>query len=255
MITFITITLGSALAVHIFLCALIKFFGKGGNGTLSDIRSAIGAALPTPLGIAIWVVAITLVVQRIVENYKLEELLHAKTEEHVFNATELISMLRIGLLVILATWFVARTIRAFCKIINKWHSEKDAVELDTTAIQAIASICVVITWLLGFIVMLQSMGLDMSALIAVGGIAGVGIAFASRDVIASFFGGVIIMLNQPFKVGDTIKSGGNVEGTVTRIGLYATNLKTKDDNPLYVPNSILNNSEILIVEKPITDDD
>ena len=101
--------------------------------------------------------------------------------------------------------------------------------------------------------MLQSIGLDMSAVVAVGGIAGVGIAFASRDVIASFFGGIIIMINRPFKVGDTIQSGGNVDGRVTRIGLYATNLVTKDNNPLYVPNSILNNSEILIVNNPLSD--
>ena len=254
MVTFIAITLGSALALHIILFGITKLFGKGGHGTFGHIRSAIGKALPTPLGIAIWIVALTLIAQKLVEWYKLENVIQASTEGVVFNTDQLISMVRIGCLVILATWFITRSIRAFSTILNDWHTEKDGVNLDATAIQAIASICVFISWAVGFIVMLQSMGLDMSAVVAIGGIAGVGIAFASRDVIASFFGGIIIMLNRPFKVGDTIKSGGAVEGKVTRIGLYATHLVTTDDNPLYVPNSILNNSEILIVNNPVSEE-
>ena len=51
MLTFIAITLGSALALHIILFAITKLFGKGGKGMLGDIRTAIGSSLPTPLGI------------------------------------------------------------------------------------------------------------------------------------------------------------------------------------------------------------
>ena len=98
---------------------------------------------------------------------------------------------------------------------------------------------------MGIIVMLQALGMNMNAVIAMGGIGGAGIAFASKDVVANFFGGLLIMFNRPFKVGDFIKSGSKVEGRVTRIGLYATYLDTEDGNVLYVPNSIFNNSEIL----------
>ena len=88
----------------------------------------------------------------------------------------------------------------------------------------------------------------MNAVITIGGIGGAGIAFASKDVVANFFGGIVVMLNRPFKVGDSIISG-KIEGTVMSIGLYATYLKTDDGNTLYVPNSIFNNSEILTVSK------
>ena len=101
-----------------------------------------------------------------------------------------------------------------------------------------------ITWLVGFIVTLQSLGINMNAVITIGGIGGAGIAFASKDVVANFFGGIVVMLNRPFKVGDTIVSG-KINGKVERIGLYATYLKTEDGCSLYVPNSIFNNSEIL----------
>ena len=49
MVTFITITLASAFALHLILFTLAKLFGKGGEGTLGDIRTAIGSSLPTPL--------------------------------------------------------------------------------------------------------------------------------------------------------------------------------------------------------------
>jgi len=246
MVTFITITLASAFALHLILFTLAKLFGKGGEGTLGDIRTAIGSSLPTPLGVAIWVVAITLIMQRLVDHYVLNSLLEFNAGEDVINTDGLISMIRIGLLVLLATWFVTRGVRAFASILNNWHHTKESIDLDTTAIQALASVGVVLAWVVGFIVMLQSLGLNMSAVITIGGIGGAGVAFASKDVVANFFGGIVVMLNRPFKIGDHIVSG-KIDGKVMRIGLYATYLETKNGDTLYVPNSIFNNSEILTV--------
>ena len=243
MVTFIVITLGSAIALHIILFVVTKLFGKGGEGTLGDIRTAIGSSLPTPLGVAIWVVASTLVAEKLVEHFAWNPF-KIESGETTITIDGLLSMIRAGLLVILTTWFVARAIRAFSQILNNWHHNKDDVELDTTAIQALASVGVVVTWVVGFIVMLQSLGFNMNAVITIGGIGGAGIAFASKDVVANFFGGIVVMLNRPFKVGDNIISG-KIEGKVTSIGLYATYLKTEDGSTLYVPNSIFNNSEIL----------
>ena len=248
MVTFIGITLGSAFALHVILFAITKLFGKGGEGTLGDIRTAIGSSLPTPLGVAIWIIAVTLVTQKLVEHYELNELLQFESGDDVINTDNVIAMVRTGLLILITTWFVARGVRAFAHILNNWHHSKDTIELDTTAIQALASVGVVLAWVVGLIVMLQSLGLNMNAVITIGGIGGAGIAFASKDVVANFFGGIVVMLNRPFKVGDSIISG-KIEGTVMSIGLYATYLKTDDGNTLYVPNSIFNSSEILTVSK------
>lgn len=248
MVTFITITLGLALVLHLVLFGVTKLFGKGGEGTLGDIRTAIGSSLPTPLGVAIWVIALTLTAQKLVEHFAWSPIELESTEgESAITIDILISMIRSGLLVLVATWFVARGIRAFSKILNNWHHNKNTIELDTTAIQALASVGVVITWVVGFIVTLQSLGFNMNAVITLGGIGGAGIAFASKDVVANFFGGIVVMLNRPFKIGDHIVSG-KIDGKVVRIGLYATYLETEDGDTLYVPNSIFNNSGILTKE-------
>ena len=240
----ILFTLGCAAVGHFVLWLIVKFFGQGGDGLLGDIRTAIGRALPLPLGIAIWIVAITSVVQKIVFFYEWQDVISLHAGDAVLNLATLMSMKRTAILILLATWFVVRAVRAFADILNKWHDEKDGIELDTTAIQALVSIGVVLIWVIGIIVMLQALGMNMNALLAVGGIGGAAFAFASKDVIANFFGGLLIMFNRPFKVGDTIESGSKIAGKVTRVGLYATWLDTEDGESLYVPNSIFNNNEI-----------
>lgn len=240
----ILITLGSAAALHFVLWLIVKFFCKGGVGLLGDIRTAIGRALPLPLGFAIWLVAVTSVVQKLVVLYEWQDVISLHAGDSVLNLAELISMKRTAILVLLATWFVVRAVRAFADVLNNWQTDKEGIDLDTTAIQALASIGVVLIWVVGIIVMLQALGMNMNALLAVGGIGGAAFAFASKDVIANFFGGLLIMFNRPFKVGDSIESGSKIAGKVTRVGLYATWLETKDGQSLYVPNSIFNNSEI-----------
>ena len=244
-VSFIAVVISIAVVVQFVLWFITRTFGKSGEGTLGDIRTAIGKALPVPLGVAIWVIAIALVLQKIISTHELDDLILIQAGEEVVNLSSLILMIRTAILIILAAWFIARAIRAFGDVLNNWHEDKNHVELDSTAIQALASLGVVVVWFMGFIVMLQALGMNMNAVIALGGIGGAGIAFASKDVVANFFGGLLIMFNRPFKVGDNIKSGSKVEGKVTRIGLYATYLDTEDGNTLYVPNSIFNNSEIL----------
>ena len=240
----ILFTLGSAAVGHFVLWLIVKFFGQGGDGLLGDIRTAIGRALPLPLGIAIWIVATTSVVQKIISLYEWQNVISFLAGDVVINLATLISMKLTAILILLATWFVVRAVRAFADILDKWHSEKEGIELDTTAIQALTSVGVVLIWLVGIIVMLQALGMNMNALLAVGGVGGAAFAFASKDVIANFFGGLLIMFNRPFKIGDSIESGSKIAGKVTRVGLYATWLETEDGESLYVPNSIFNNSEI-----------
>ena len=64
---------------------------------------------------------------------------------------------------------------------------------------------------------------------------GVGIGFGLREIVANFISGIIIMLERPVRVGDLVTIG-NVEGTVSRIRIRATNITTHDHQELVVPN-------------------
>lgn len=88
------------------------------------------------------------------------------------------------------------------------------------------------TWLIVAVVY----SLDQSGLLAVGAAVGVGVGFAAQGVLKDFLGGLIIIFDQPFQVGDKVRVG-ETYGEVMSIGLRATRLQTADDNLVSVPNA------------------
>ena len=89
-------------------------------------------------------------------------------------------------------------------------------------------------------------GQSMATLIAFGGVSGLAIAFASQQVIANFFGGLMIYMTHPFTIGEWIRlPEKDVEGHVEEIGWYMTLVRGLDKRPIYVPNSIF--SSVLVM--------
>ena len=104
------------------------------------------------------------------------------------------------------------------------------------AIAKLLRLSVVITAVL---VALQTLGYSIAGVLAFGGIGGIAVGFAAKDLLANFFGGLMIYLDRPFAVGDWIRSPDrDIEGTVERIGWRLTMIRTFNQRPLYVPNSV-----------------
>lgn len=115
-------------------------------------------------------------------------------------------------------------------------------KLDQTAVIGVAKICRLLLAIIMVIVGFDLLGLDPSGLIALGGVSGAALAFASRDLVANLFGGIMLYMDKPFKVGDWVRSPDReIEGTVEYIGWRITKIRTFDKRPIYVPNSIFNN--------------
>ena len=143
----------------------------------------------------------------------------------------------LGIIVSVA-WFLQRWIRVASE--NLQHQPRvGSRELDLATIQAIKKVSSLAVWVITAITGLQTLGFDLTAVLTVGGIGGVALGFASRDVVANFFGGLMIYTMQPFRAGDWVRSPDrNIEGTVEEIGWYQTRIRTFDKRPLYVPNAI-----------------
>ena len=95
---------------------------------------------------------------------------------------------------------------------------------------------------------MQAFGLSLSGLLTFGGVGGLIVGLAAKDLLSNFFGGLMIYFDRPFKVGDWIRSPDRqIEGTVERIGWRMTSIRTFDKRPLYVPNSVFSN---IVVENP-----
>ncbi len=94
------------------------------------------------------------------------------------------------------------------------------------------------------LVVLQSLfGINVSALLAGAGVAGLAVAFAGKDMLANFFGTLVILFDRPFMVGDRIKIGGG-DGIVLAVGMRSTRLRTERESIVTIPNSAFTSSEV-----------
>lgn len=83
----------------------------------------------------------------------------------------------------------------------------------------------------------QFLGFAISSILTFGGVGGMVIGFAAKDMLANIFGGLMISLDKPFSVGDWVRVG-DIEGTVEKIGWRMTMIMTFSKNPIYVPNGM-----------------
>lgn len=91
----------------------------------------------------------------------------------------------------------------------------------------------------------EHFGLSLSGLMAFGGVGGIAIGLASKDVLSNFFSGAMLFYDRQFNIGDWISSPDRqIEGTVEEIGWRITKIRTFDKRPLYVPNSLFSSISV-----------
>lgn len=153
-------------------------------------------------------------------------------------------ILSIGL-VLMLTWFLFRWKSNIVSLIALSRSS-DTTALDARKRDVLDKLVTVVIFMISAMLLLEVTGSNLNTLIAFGGISGLALAFASQEVIASFFGGLMIYITQPFAIGDKIVlPDRKIEGDVEEIGWYTTKIRTADKTPLYVPNSIFSKIVVL----------
>ncbi|MEJ6744462.1 MAG: mechanosensitive ion channel family protein [Porticoccaceae bacterium] len=149
-------------------------------------------------------------------------------------------------LIFLGSLFVVRFIkRAERNLLRPDYMSKPIDETTVRAVGKLLRATVIITAVL---IGMQLFGYSISGLLAFGGIGGIAMGFAAKDLLANFFGGLMIYLDRPFSVGEWIRSPDQeIEGTVEDIGWRLTRIRTFDMRPLYIPNAVFAN---ISVENP-----
>jgi len=223
--------------VVVFLTALLSYIQRlfmqslhkrlGRTETLWD--KALINAVQKPLSALIYIVGLSLAVQ----------IIYKATGSAIFDPG-FIEPLRTVLIIITLTWFLTRLIN---KSAENFITSKQTLgeEYDRTAIDAIAKLLRITVIIVAALMTLQTLGFSISGVLAFGGVGGIAIGFAARDMLANFFGGMMVYLDRPFSVGDWVRSPDrDIEGTVEEIGWRLTRIRTFDKRPLYVPNYVFN---------------
>ena len=108
--------------------------------------------------------------------------------------------------------------------------------LDIGAQQAIGTMVRYLLLLIGFLVILQTVGINLTTLNVLAGAIGIGVGFGLQNIASNFISGLIILFERPVKVGDRIEVG-DIDGEVISIGARSTRVKTNDNITIIVPNS------------------
>lgn len=195
---------------------------------------AVVEAIQKPLTMLIWIVGIAFAAQ----------IIEQETGAVIFGA---ITPLRdVGVIAVIC-WFIIRLIKAIEKnVVAGW--EADGRTVDRTTSDALARLFRIAVMITSALVALQTLGFSISGVLAFGGIGGIAIGFAAKDLLSNFFGGLMLYLDRPFSIGDWVRSPDReIEGTVEEIGWRLCRIRTFDKRPLYIPNSVFST---ISVENP-----
>ena len=195
---------------------------------------ALVSAARKPLTLLAWIVGITFAA-RIVQ---------AHADAALFEAVAPVRT--IGVIGCI-TWFLVRFIANVQDgVMAQRLAQGESV--DRTTVDAIGKLLRISVLITAVLVGLQSLGFSISGVLAFGGVGGIAVGFAAKDLLANFFGGLMVYLDRPFVVGEWIRSPDKeIEGTVEEIGWRLTRIRTFDKRPLYVPNSVFTQ---ITVENP-----
>lgn len=159
------------------------------------------------------------------------ELIMGKVEGWITTAIEMLPNLAIALLVLVVFYVLGKLIRRLVKkLLHKATTNKTVINLAQTVIG-------VIVVSIGVFLALSILQLDdaVTSLLAGAGIIGLALGFAFQDIAANFISGFLLSIRHPFGIGDIIESNGYY-GTVEKLNLRNTIIKTPQGQIVYIPN-------------------
>jgi MscS family membrane protein len=222
------------VAINFAIEQLLRRATRRAEEAASGWDDVLFHAARRPLPILVWVVGIAFaagIVRR-----------HA--DDPLF---DMVAPLRdVGVVACLA-WFLLRLIRLGSEryvAMRRDHGD----EVDQTTVDALSKLGRLTVLISAVLVTLQTLGFSVAGVLAAGGIGGIAIGFAAKDLLANFFGGLTIYLDRPFSVGEWIRSPDKqIEGTVEAISWRHTRIRAFNKNPIYVPNALFTT---IVVENP-----
>lgn len=147
-----------------------------------------------------------------------------------------IALVILAATVIGAKWAARLTRRALSRVRGFRH--------DPTVLSFVVQVVRVVVYIVGFIAVLQRLGVQTTSIIAVLGAASLAVGLALQGTLSNVAAGVLLLVLRPYKVGDVIDVGG-ASGTVQRLDLFTTQMSNANNHKIVVPNSRVLNEVIV----------
>ncbi|KAK9863272.1 hypothetical protein WJX84_010012 [Apatococcus fuscideae] len=136
---------------------------------------------------------------------------------------------------------------------SSWQLELKGDLTRQRRVEAVDKLLSVLTLLVASVFGLQAIGLDVNSVLAIGGVGGLAVGLAGREILENLFTGLIILSSSPFEVGEEVvftpPSGGGVEGIVLDVGWYRTTIRSFEREIFNIPNSVFSRNVVLNVTR------
>ena len=149
-----------------------------------------------------------------------------------YNITEI-------LIVLLIIWTIIRFLDAIVEHYLKPIINKSESQLDDQLLPFVKTTIKIVIIVMGAIFIIKDFGYDVTSLVAGLGIGGLAFALAAQPLLTNLFGGIAIISDKPFKIGDRIRIDDKYEGYVVEIGMRSTAIKSPRSTIIRIPNSVI----------------
>ena len=154
-----------------------------------------------------------------------------------------------SLYILLGTWIASSLAHNIILIYGHALGEKGEGPLDDRLVEFLELTARYVIWFIGIMLILVNLDVDITPFLATAGIIGLAFALAAQDLISNFYGGAIITIDKPFKVGDRVRVEQNY-GDVVEIGPRSTRLRTQDNQIITIPNNKITTNYVTNYSEP-----
>ncbi|HPX72644.1 MAG: Small-conductance mechanosensitive channel MscMJ [Euryarchaeota archaeon ADurb.BinA087] len=215
---------------------LLPWLKRKASTTASEFDDILLTAIEKPLIITIlaWSVYIALthfgILPETIAGFSVDQFVHA-------------------FFILIGAWIVSSFSYDLLRTYGAAIAEKTGTDIDDRLFAMLEIIAKYLIWFAALLLLLDNFNIDITPLLAGAGIAGIAIALAAQDILSNFFGGAIITMDKPFRIGDRIMFE-NHFGDIISIGPRSTRLKTLDNQIVTIPNSRLTSNIVINYAQP-----
>lgn len=219
------------IGLNAFLKKVLSEIKKRSLSRLRNWKEKIDHVVHLPCYLACWIIGLSFGFNILKEHFGFSDLPFIQT-------------IRNAILVGCGSWLVLRWISVFAQMMI---DKSKNTTVSSTTIHILKKICNFAVIILSVLLILQILGLNIVPLLAFGGIGAAALGIAAKDLIANFFGGMMLYLTRPFMEGDVIMVPlhGDLTGTVEEIGLYMTEVRDAEKRAVYLPNALFSSTLII----------
>jgi len=230
----ITIIAGVVLAGIAHL--IIRWLKKKAEATDTMVDDIILMAVGTPLVVAIIALSIYIVLTAF---DIVPESMNWLITDQVINAV----------FILFGAWITSVFFYNLIRTYGTLVAEKTGTDLDDRLLPILEMAARYLIWFVAFLLILANFRIDITPLLAGAGIGALALALAAQDILSNFFGGAIIAMDKPFRIGDRVKID-TFSGDVMSIGPRSTRIKSLDNQIVTFPNSKVTSSVVVNYAMP-----